>query len=247
MAPETGTALIVLVAFVLPGFVAVLISERTYEVPVRQRSPFELLLLTAYYSALSYVLVALITWPFGLDRGDIKRMYREESIGQLGGLALLAIVVVPAAIATVGRTWMRFPHPRIWALKILGIQESHRVATAWDELFRRRRPAMVRAILSDGRVVCGYYGPRSFAGYGEESRDLLLEQRWELDEDHWFHAPIEGSHGVWLPRESVVTLELYDVVYGETEEDTAYTDREEGRLPADVNGAGAEEASSQAG
>ncbi|HJQ74134.1 MAG TPA: DUF6338 family protein, partial [Gaiellaceae bacterium] len=69
MAPATGTALLVLVAFVLPGFVAVLIGERTHEVPVRNRSPFELLLLTGYYSVLTYGLVALLTWPFGLSRG----------------------------------------------------------------------------------------------------------------------------------------------------------------------------------
>lgn len=45
MAPETGTALLVLVSFVLPGFVALLIGERTHVVPVRNRTPFELLLI----------------------------------------------------------------------------------------------------------------------------------------------------------------------------------------------------------
>lgn len=33
--PDTGSALLILVAFVLPGFVALLISERTHLVPVR--------------------------------------------------------------------------------------------------------------------------------------------------------------------------------------------------------------------
>ena len=40
MAPATGTALLVLVAFVLPGFVAVLLSERTHLVPNDKRTPF---------------------------------------------------------------------------------------------------------------------------------------------------------------------------------------------------------------
>lgn len=59
MAPATGTALLVLVAFVLPGFVALWIGERTHVVPVRNRQPFELLLLATYYSVISWGIIAL--------------------------------------------------------------------------------------------------------------------------------------------------------------------------------------------
>lgn len=74
MAPETGTALLVLVAFVLPGFVALLIGERTHVVPVRNRTPFELLLIATYYSVVCWGIIALASWPFGLDRADLRRM-----------------------------------------------------------------------------------------------------------------------------------------------------------------------------
>ena len=72
---------------------------------------------------------------------------------------------------------------------------------------------MVRAVLMDRRVVGGYYGSKSFPGYGEQSQDLLLETRWTLDEDNWFVAPAPGSHGLWLSAGSIVSLELYDPVY----------------------------------
>jgi hypothetical protein len=72
---------------VLPGFVAVLVAERTYEVPVRQRTPFELLLLTAYYSVISYGVVAVASWPFGLSRTKLERWYHQESLGRLGALS----------------------------------------------------------------------------------------------------------------------------------------------------------------
>jgi hypothetical protein len=146
VAPATGTALLVLFAFVLPGFVAVLIGERTHEVPVRHRSPFEILLLTGYYSVLTYGLVALLTWPFGLSRATIRHWYQEESLGRLGVLGLAAIVVVPALLATCTRLWMR-SRVRSRLLGRLGIQESHRVSAAWDDFFwetrigiRARRP-----------------------------------------------------------------------------------------------------------
>jgi len=136
VAPATGTALLVVVAFVLPGFVAVLIGERTHEVPVRHRSPFELLLLTGYYSVLTYGLVALITWPFGLSRETLRDWYRGESLGRLGALGLIAIFVIPALLATSARLWMR-SRVRLWLLRRLKIHETHRISAAWDEFFRR--------------------------------------------------------------------------------------------------------------
>src|SRR5438874_781527 len=109
MAPATGSALLILVAFVLPGFVALLISERTHVVPVRGRSPFELLLIATYYSVLSWGLIGLASWPFHLTRDDLRHWYREESLGRLVGLGLLAILVAPALVATAARLWKRSP------------------------------------------------------------------------------------------------------------------------------------------
>jgi hypothetical protein len=213
MAPATGTALLVLVAFVLPGFVALWIGERTHVVPVRNRQPFELLLLATYYSVISWGIIALASWPFGLDRAGLRRMYREESLGQLAGLGLLAVLVVPAFVATAARLWRRSQVWRPRVLKWLRIHEGHTIPTAWDEMFGRRRPAMVRAVLSDKRIVGGYYGGQSFPGYGEQSQDLLLEQQWLLDDEHWFKEPIKNSHGLWLSAGSIVSLELYDPDY----------------------------------
>jgi hypothetical protein len=213
MAPQTGTALLILVAFVLPGFVSLLISERTHVVPVGGRSPFELLLIVTYRSVISWGLIALVSWPFGLDRADLRRMYREESLGKLAGLGLLAILVAPALIATFAHFWRRYLRRPV--MKRFKITPDHAVPTAWDSLFgrqqRHRLPAMVRAFLTDGRVVAGYLGAQGFAGYGEQSQDLLLDARWTLDQEAWFKNPAPGSQGVWLSARSIVSLEVYDV------------------------------------
>jgi hypothetical protein len=234
VAPTTGNALLILVAFVLPGFVALLIGERTHLVPVRNRQAFELLLIATYYSVVCWGIMALASWPFGLGRADLRRMWREESLGELAGLGLLAILVVPGIVATLVRFWKSSRKWRPRALGWLGIHEAHSIPTAWDELFRRRRPAMVRAVLIDKRVVGGYYGSESFPGYGEESQDLLLEERWTLDGDHWFAEPAPGSHGLWLSAGSIVSLELYDPVYERPTEEagSAAAVEEAGRPPA---------------
>jgi len=208
--PATGTALLILVAFVLPGFVTLLISERTHVVKDTSGG-FERLLLAVYYSVLTYAILASAGWGLGVNREDIENAYRhEQSIGKLLGFGLLAVVVVPAFIATVGRLWVR-SRARRWLIERLRINPSHQTPTAWDHFFEQGREAMVRATLSDGRVVGGYYGPGSFASYGEQARDLFISVQWELDEDAWFIKPAEASIGLWLARDSVVSLEVYAV------------------------------------
>jgi hypothetical protein len=213
MAPQTGTSLLILVAFVLPGFVALLISERTHVVP-RSRSPFELLLVATYYSVVSWGLIAFALWPFGLDRADLRRMYRHESLGKLAAISALAVLLVPAVVAYLAGLWQRYLRRPV--LIWLKMRPDHAVPSAWDSLFERQvrhqQPAMVRAFLKDGQSVAGYLGPRGFAGYGEQSQDLLLDARWTLDRDDWFKDPTPGSQGVWLSAGSIVSFELYDVV-----------------------------------
>jgi hypothetical protein len=54
VAPQTGTVILVLAAFVLPGFVTVLLRERTYRIRAGS-DPFELLLTALSYSAVIYL------------------------------------------------------------------------------------------------------------------------------------------------------------------------------------------------
>jgi hypothetical protein len=229
MAPETGTALLVLVAFVLPGFVALLISERTHLVRVPNRSPFELLLIATYYSVVCWGIIALSSWPFQLSRDDVREMYREDDLGKLAALSLVALLVVPALVATAARLWARSGKWRPRVLRLLRVHTGHRVPTAWDWMWGQRKPALVRAVLSDGRIVAGYYGSQSFPGYGTESQDVLLEARWTLDKDYWFLEETEGSHGLWLSAGSIISLELYDPPH---EPATGQAVTEEGRAPA---------------
>ena len=65
MAPATGTALILLVAFVLPGFVTVLLQERTFK-SADDATPFDRLLRAVYYSVWCYLLLATVALILGL-------------------------------------------------------------------------------------------------------------------------------------------------------------------------------------
>jgi hypothetical protein len=202
--------LLILVVFVLPGFVTLLISERTHVVRDTS-SAFERLLYALYYSVLTYTLLAFIGWCLGFTRASVTDDYHhQESVGKILLFAVLAILVLPALIATVSRLWLGFGI-RTWVIGKLKINPSHRTATAWDHFFEQGREAFVRATLTDGRVVGGYYGPGSFATYGEQARDLFISTQWELDDDAWFRKAADASLGIWLAKESIVSLEVYAV------------------------------------
>ncbi|MDX6522389.1 MAG: hypothetical protein QOF08_2994 [Gaiellales bacterium] len=209
MAAATGSALLLLIAFVLPGFVAVLVAERVDVVPV-ERSPFQLLLMALYYSVLSYVLLGLASVHWGSPTPvHLRHLLRHTGAGRLAVAALIGIVVVPAAIALLGVVWRR-SGLRGWLWSIVGLHEGHQVETAWDCLFRSRKAFLVRAVLSDGRVIAGYYGSGSFAPYSAQAQDLFLETRWDLDDDKWFLRATEKSLGVLVSASAIVSMELYD-------------------------------------
>src|SRR5688500_18393347 len=106
MPPETGTALLILVAFILPGFATVLFRERTIDA-WRDVSPFERVLQSGYYSVWSYLLLALIALLTGIDRESIEQLYEDhkDTPADLVWRAGLAILAPSFVIAYVGQRW----------------------------------------------------------------------------------------------------------------------------------------------
>jgi 4-amino-4-deoxy-L-arabinose transferase-like glycosyltransferase len=211
MPPATGTALLILVAFVLPGFATVLFKERMHEA-WREVTPLERVLQTGYYSVLSYLLLALFALVVGLTREDVENLYRDhnDTPADLMWRAALAILAPALIVANASRVWEGSKLRDKSYLKV-GINARHRVPTAWDHLFSRRQPALMLVTLRDGRVVGGYYGHKSFAAYDRDGRDLYLEHRWALNENNWFEQRANDTMGLWLPTAEVVSIELYEV------------------------------------
>jgi uncharacterized protein DUF6338 len=219
MAPATGTALLLLAAFVLPGFVSILVKERIYEVPAEQHA-FDRLLQTLYYSALVYAVPVGVAVLAGAGRADFRRLFRGQADPRLtAGIAITAALVLPTVVAYGGRRWMvsRVREP---FLRWLKVSITHRTPSSWDYGWEDGEPCLVVATLKNGDVVGGYYGPLSHSGYGSQYRDLFLEELWHVAQDTsgMRLEPVERSLGVWLAADEIVRVERYGVSDEQVEE-----------------------------
>jgi len=209
MAPATGTALLVLAAFVLPGFVALKYRERTYVVKADD-TPFERLLSALYYSFLSYLLLGVVAvLILGTSTHDVSRLWHGEAKASSYVALGVGGVLIPVTLAELAR-WWDGSRLRDRVRIIADLNPAHTTPSGWEHFFLSDRTCFVRATLNDGRVVAGRFGDRSFAGYTAETPDLYLEQRWALDEKDWFAGPVAGSLGVYIRADEIVSVEFYD-------------------------------------
>jgi hypothetical protein len=215
VAPQTGTALLVIAAFVLPGFVTLLLRERTYVVR-GEDSPFERLLTALYYSSLIYAALALTGLLLRVGTDHVSELYRgDATYAAYVALAAVGLFVLPFGIAECGRRWQHSVKLRPWLLDRGGVDLGHSVPAGWEQLFGRSpgavegRGLLLRITLGDGRVVGGFFGRQSLAGYTAHTRDLFLEERWSLDADDWFSEPVEDSRGLWIAEDQIKSIEAY--------------------------------------
>lgn len=208
MAPQTGTALLVLAAFVLPGFVTVLLRERTYHVRAGVDT-LELLLTALLYSGLIYLGAAGAALCAGVTTRDIAALVSGEgSLLAYTALGFAGLIAGPATITFLGTRWLD-SRARVAFHRRLRLDPTHATRSGWSAAFAQNRSYLVRVTLDDGRVVAGFFGDDSVAGH-VRGGDLFLERRWLVDDDGWLAEPGPASRGVYITGERIVSIDLYD-------------------------------------
>ena len=197
--PTTVSAVLVLVLFVIPGFITnrVLSSVFAASEPAETRT----VLTGITYSCLNYAFLSpllVLTWN--------RLWYENPSL--LAAIAFLVLFVSPVLIAL---AIVKISDTR-WAQKFrrtFGI--THPVPKAWDYFFRRGIPCWVLATLKDGRVVAGLYGPNSFASSFPSAEDLYLERLCKLTPEGKMGGLADFSIGAIIKMENVAMLELFEI------------------------------------
>jgi Family of unknown function (DUF6338) len=223
MTPATGTALVILLAFVLPGFVVVLFQERTFK-RAEDATPLDRLLRALYYSVWCYLLLALVALAFGIDRASVVNLYYRHEAAPAELVWRGALVVLAPAIAVwVSTLIFRESGASDKLGELLRLNVRHQQPTAWDFWFRKGLKSHVRVVFADGQSVWGYYGEHSFASYAKDGFDLFLEHIYReriVDESKnsddaagpWFGSPHPNNRGGWVKLEDAVCIEIYDLL-----------------------------------
>lgn len=208
--------MLILVAFVLPGFVAVLLKERLYEVR-GEESTFDRLLTTVYYSLLIYLLPAVVVVVLSAtgtpDRSELDQFTSGRSPLWLTGLVGITVLLVLPTVAAVGAWKWMDSSPRRWLYASSDrLNPEHRTQTSWDFAFSHEQDLLLVVELKDGSRFAGYYGKRSHSGYGIRTRDLFLEERWDVSPDDGSIAPPPPERrnvGIWIDADEIRLVDHY--------------------------------------
>lgn len=205
MAPTSVTQLLLLLLFVIPGFV-----YQAVRISVRGRLPLDIELSTRIVHAimlsgifgLAYLVILgqpLIDAAHGHGFG-----FEHPRWGAV--LALMGGVIIPALLALV-----RLPEWQ-W-LKDLGnrlpqVTKYDPTPTAWDKIFQSTGECFIRILNHEGRWVAGYYGPDSYASSYPESHQLYLEKAFHVSDDGTIGEEIEGTQGVLIDCAGIQLMQV---------------------------------------
>jgi hypothetical protein len=142
MVVDTGTAILILGAFVLPGFITLILRERLYVVR-GEEGPFDRLLSALLYSAVIYGVLLVVAHGLGLQKDDLVEFHDGEKSLSDDLLAASAVLLfLPGAVAIAGSRWMASKKLRPRALRLAGSSEAHSATSAWNALFTLSQPTV---------------------------------------------------------------------------------------------------------
>jgi len=213
--PATGTALLILVGFVLPGFVAVLLKERLYEVR-GEESTFDRLLTTVYYSLLVYLLPALslvVLSALGIvDRSSLEQFANGRSSLWLSALAGICVLLVFPTLAAFGAwRWMNSEYGIVCTRTAGSIPNTGPRPHGTSPSTTSR----TSFLLSSSRMGAAWPATTGSAATPATGRGLatcFLEERWDVSSDDGkiSRPPADRrSVGVWIDADEIRLVDHY--------------------------------------
>lgn len=206
MAPANWGGLVIVIFFVIPGFVWQKILTQAV---VTTKRDFSEVVLGAI--SLSCIVHALFSWILFLEyqRGWLT----EPRTQALFALTLFLILFMAPAILGFVSSWLieskvvRKLHG-LWGLR-------SPIPKAWDFYFRQGRPCWVLVTFKDGVRVGGVFGPNSFASSYPDEEDLYLETVWKVDAKGRFLEPVKDSLGALVRHTDVKLVEFWALRKGD--------------------------------
>jgi hypothetical protein len=184
--------LILFIAFVVPGFIAI----KAYELlsPSQERDSSKQLIDAVSYSCLNY---AVLIWPIYY----LEAINLSKSHPNLYVLFYFGVLFVVPVLLVIG--W-RFLREFEWLQKFV----PHPTQKPWDFVFSQRKVYWVTVTLKNGAKIAGMYGPNSFASSAPSDEQIYLEEQWILNDDGGFDRAVEQTSGVIVLSSEILSIEF---------------------------------------
>ena len=203
--PSSIQAVIVIVLFLMPGFIARSVLSSIY--PSSQPSDSRLSLTAITLSCVNYGV-----WSWLLVLSWQRQWYKGHVF-----LALLALLILFLSPAVGTLVLVKFTQTNTGrrAREMLGIR--HPSPKAWDYFFSKGSACWVVITLKSGRVIGGFYGTESFASSFPNEEDLYLELLCDMTPEGRLNGIAPLTLGGMIRMEEVELLEFFKYVPQESE------------------------------
>ena len=184
--------LVLFIAFVVPGFIAIKVYELLS--PSAQVDTSKQVIDAVSYSCLNY---GFLLWPIYFVESSNLRTNNPQvyALFYMGVLFFAPVLLVLFWKYLRGLDWIQkfVPHP---------------TQKPWDFVFSQRRTCWVIVTLKNGEKIGGMYGPNSFASSAPAEEQIYLEETWLLNEDGGFDCKAEQTSGIIILSSEILSVEF---------------------------------------
>lgn len=142
---------------------------------------------TAILEASAYGLINLGIWLLPLlsinEKGFIQNHPWWYAVLSFGFL-----VISPTAMAVL--------LVRLRNTKLVAHHIGYPTKTAWDSYFKKRRECWILFHLKSGKMVGGYFGPKSYVSAFPQSPEVYVEEVYRVGDDGKFIEKVLGTLGM---------------------------------------------------
>lgn len=167
-----------------------------------------------YVGVLGQWLMDVITRPsFGFERDNF---YHPRATAWAFIILIFVIPIICAFLVDLASTFLLFEKFTQRIYKTLRIADKMSrydpTPTAWDYASTELHAGFVRVLTKDQTWIGGFLGEKSYLSGYPESREIFLQQAWELKEDGSFVEPVKGSQGVWIRCDDAQLVQFLEQV-----------------------------------
>ena len=198
--PGSLSQILVLLVFIIPGFVLMRVKRVAY--PTAETSTASAVLDSLALSCVVYALASPLLYLSYLYRWPVTRPVLFST------LSLLILLVVPCGLGG-SYVWFTKTEKARWLREFLGF--PHPDPTAWDYHFRKGKAYWIWLTFKSGKVMAGLFGPNSFASSFPHKRDIYIEKLLRLDEHGRVVELIDGSAGALVMMEDLERIQFFEI------------------------------------